>query len=132
MGERYARLVVRLGETTEPIGTTIVSVEEQMRGWLSAISKEKKIDRQVRAYHEFQSLFASFQTFVIAPFDASAVTAYRTLRTGRGHLGMRGTKIGAITISRDALLLTANRKDFEQMPGLRFENWMDPPAGDAI
>lgn len=23
------------------------------------------------------------------------------------------------------LLLTANRRDYEQVPGLRFENWMD-------
>lgn len=79
----------------------------------------------MRAYQEFQGLFTSFQAFVIAPFDAAALTEYRTLRTGRGHLGMRDTKIGAITVSRSALLLTANRKDFEQMPGLRFENWMD-------
>jgi len=25
----------------------------------------------------------------------------------------------------DALLLTANQEDFEQVPGLRFANWLD-------
>lgn len=37
-------------------------------------------------------------------------------------------KIAAIAIANAALLLTANRRDFEQIPNLRCENWMDPPA----
>jgi tRNA(fMet)-specific endonuclease VapC len=36
-------------------------------------------------------------------------------------------KIAAIAIANKALLLTANRRDYEQIPGLRFENWMDEP-----
>jgi len=47
------------------------------------------------------------------------------LRTGRGHLGVQDLKIASIALANDALLLTANRKDFEQVPGLRFKNWMD-------
>jgi len=30
-----------------------------------------------------------------------------------------------ILIVNNALLLTANRRDYEQVPGLRFDNWMD-------
>jgi tRNA(fMet)-specific endonuclease VapC len=38
-------------------------------------------------------------------------------------------KIACIALVHDALLLRANRQDFEQVPGLRFENWLDdPPA----
>lgn len=38
-------------------------------------------------------------------------------------------KIAPIAIANNALLLTANRRDFEQVPGLRFDNWMaEPPA----
>ena len=124
-GERYQRLIVRLAETTEQLGTTIVSVEEQMRGWLSAIAKEQNIDRQVRAYRQFGELFSRFQAFVIAPFDDAAAAAYKSLRPGRGHLGTKDMKIGSIAISTNSLLLTANRSDFEQLPGLRFANWMD-------
>jgi tRNA(fMet)-specific endonuclease VapC len=28
-------------------------------------------------------------------------------------------------MTQSALLLTANRRDFEQIPGLRFDNWLD-------
>ena len=36
-------------------------------------------------------------------------------------------KTAAIAIVNNALLLTANRRDYEQIPGLRFENWLDEP-----
>ena len=34
-------------------------------------------------------------------------------------------KIAAIAVARNALLLTANRRDFELIPGLRFASWLD-------
>jgi hypothetical protein len=48
--ERHARLHSRLlAAAPEPIGTTIVSVQEQMRGRLSAIAKERTLMRQINA-----------------------------------------------------------------------------------
>jgi tRNA(fMet)-specific endonuclease VapC len=34
-------------------------------------------------------------------------------------------KIAATALVNDALLLSANRRDFERVPGLRVENWLD-------
>jgi len=34
-------------------------------------------------------------------------------------------KIAAICIAHDATLLTRNVRDFEAIPGLRVENWVD-------
>jgi tRNA(fMet)-specific endonuclease VapC len=34
-------------------------------------------------------------------------------------------RIACIVIEFDAILLTRNIKDFEKVPGLRFENWLD-------
>lgn len=33
-------------------------------------------------------------------------------------------KIASIALNHDALLLTANVRDFDQVPGLRTENWL--------
>jgi tRNA(fMet)-specific endonuclease VapC len=44
----------------EAIGLTIVTVEEQMRGWLAAVAKERRPHRQVLAYLELQRLFEYF------------------------------------------------------------------------
>lgn len=40
--ERYARLTTRLQAVAdEAVGTPIVNVEEQMRGWLASLAKER-------------------------------------------------------------------------------------------
>ena len=44
---------------------------------------------------------------------------------GRIRMGSMDRKIAAIAIASNALLLTANRQDYERIPALRFENWMD-------
>jgi tRNA(fMet)-specific endonuclease VapC len=49
----------------------------------------------------------------------------------RAHLERRGTPIGPYDVliaaqarRRDALLVTANEREFRRVPGLRTENWM--------
>lgn len=126
--DRRTRLVARLVEaatTGEVIGTTIVTVEEQMRGWLAAVAKERQAHRQVRPYRELARLFGFFRDYHLALFDAQAADLFDTF--GRIHIGSRDKKIAAVALANNALLLTANRQDFEQVPNLRFENWMDPP-----
>jgi tRNA(fMet)-specific endonuclease VapC len=51
--ERFARLHGRLlAAAPELIGTTIVNVEEQMRGWLAAIAKERTLLRQITTWED--------------------------------------------------------------------------------
>jgi tRNA(fMet)-specific endonuclease VapC len=122
---RRDRLLARMA--LQPAGTRfaapIVSVEEQMRGWLACIAKERKAARQVEAYESLTSLFAFFAAFKIAPFDSLAAKQFDEFN--RIRISTSDRKIGAIALVHDALLLTANRRDFEKIPGLRFENWLD-------
>lgn len=124
--DRYRRLAARLSTVTdEVVGVAVITVEEQMRGWLASIAKERKPIRQVGPYSELAALFDFYSDFEIAPFDEAAVAVLDTL--GSVQIGTMDKKIAAIAIAQKALLLTANRRDFEQVPNLRFENWMDPP-----
>ena len=119
--ERRTRMLARLALAgDEDIGTTIISVEEQTKGWLAAIARERQARRQVRAYRE---LFGFFHLFHIAQFDEQAADLFDSFASLR--VGTMDRKIAAIAIVNDALLLTANRRDYEKIPGLRFENWMD-------
>lgn len=122
--DRCQRLVARLDAAgDEVVAVTCVTVEEQMRGWLAAIAKERKPKRQVAAYREFTQLWAFFGHFTILPFTDTAAD----LMDGWGgiRIGTMDKKIAATALSTNSLLLTANRRDYAQIPGLRFENWVD-------
>jgi tRNA(fMet)-specific endonuclease VapC len=108
------------------IGTTIANVEESMRGWLATLAKEREVRRQIAAYRELAELFTFFSGYHIALFDDATADQFDALRKAKVRIGTMDLKTAAITLSNDALLLTANKKDFEQVPGLRFQNWMDP------
>src|SRR5271163_1413086 len=124
--ERRTRLVERMSLAHgEVFGIPIVAVEETMRGWLAAIAKERLARRQVAAYRELSSLFEFFATFPIAPFDQAAADLFESLQAARVRIATRDLKIAAITLTSNDLLLTANRRDVEKVPGLRFENWLE-------
>ena len=124
--ERRTRLVERMSLAQhERFGIPIVAVEETMRGWLAAIAKERLAQRQVPAYRELSSMFEFFATFQIAPFDRAAADRFDSLQAAKVRIATRDLKIAAICITSNALLLSANRRDFEKVSGLRFENWLE-------
>jgi tRNA(fMet)-specific endonuclease VapC len=109
----------------EAVAVAIVSVEEQMRGWLAAIAKERKAERQVSAYAALMGLFEYFRKYTIVPFDDRAAREFEGLRYAKVRLATMDLKIAATALANGALLLSANRSDFNRVPGLRVENWLD-------
>ena len=123
-GRRFINRLENLPKS-EVVSVAIVTVEERMRGWLAVISKEKTVLRQVVGYRELIDLFAFYLEFTIVPFDEAAARRFDDLRAQRIRLGTMDLKIAAIALVNNALLLSPNRSDFESVPGLRFENWLD-------
>lgn len=125
--ERGSRLIDRLSAVppSEVIAVAIVTIEERMRGWLAVIAKEKLAVRQVAGYRELSPLLEFYQEFEIAPFDEAVAQQCDDLRAQRLRLGTMALKIAATALVNDALLLTPNHRDFERVPGLRSENWLD-------
>ena len=125
--ERGRRLIDRLDAVSalDVIGVAIVTVEERMRGWLAVIAKEKLVMRQVVGYRELTLLFEFYKEFEIVPFDEAAARLFDDLRQRKLRIGSSDLKIAATTLVNHALLLSANRTDFETVPRLRFENWLD-------
>jgi tRNA(fMet)-specific endonuclease VapC len=125
--DRGRRFIERLEglPKSEVVGVAIVTVEERMRGWLAVIAKEKKALRQVAGYRELARLFEFYQEFEVVPFDEAAARQFDALRKKRLRLGTMDLKIAATALIQNALLLSANLRDFERVPGLRVENWLD-------
>jgi tRNA(fMet)-specific endonuclease VapC len=121
--ERRIRLLERIARGDQELfAIPIVVIEETMRGWLAAIAKERASRRQIIAYRELSHLFEFFASFQIAPFDEAAANRFDSLKGAKIRIATRDLKIAAIARANDALLLTANRRDFEKVPGLKFEN----------
>ena len=55
--------------------------------------------------------------------DESAAK-FGELRRERVRIGSMDLRIASTALVNEATLLTANTKDFEQVPGLQFENWL--------
>lgn len=125
--DRGRRLINRLSAipAIEVVGVAIVTIEERMRGWLATIAKEKTAVRQVVAYRELAQLFVFYQAFVVVPFDEPTAQRFEEIRRLCRRLGTMDLRIAATALVNDALLLSANSRDFEQIPGLRVECWLD-------
>lgn len=95
-----------------------------MRGWLAAIAKERQPRRQVNAYRELARLFEYLWSFRVVLFDDRAAEKFERLRSTKTRLGTMDLKIAAIALVNQALLLSGNRRDFQQISGLRVESWL--------
>ena len=118
------RLDVRLRAVLPvALAVGIPTVEEQMRGWLARLARDRAVDQQVATYGKLVDLIRFFAGLTIAPFDDAAAIRFASL--GSIRIGTMDRKIAAIALATDSLLLTANRRDFERVPGLTFANWLD-------
>ena len=118
-------LVARLEPRADALFTTIISVEEQMRGWLAEIHRKNDPRQQVRAYARLVRLLDFFGEWDVLVWDAQCGDRFWNLRRTGLRIGTQDLKIAAITLAHDATLLTRNTADFAQVPGLKFENWLD-------
>jgi tRNA(fMet)-specific endonuclease VapC len=122
---RYPKLMTRMHASAEPrFVTTIVSVEEQCRGWLARINRFRDVHKQIPAYRQLAKLFEFLSDWEILPWDAAAADEFEGLRRQRVRIGTHDLKIAAITLVQRALLLSANLRDFRKVPQLRVESWL--------
>jgi tRNA(fMet)-specific endonuclease VapC len=120
----YSRLVRRLHdrEAGSPVRVTIISFEEQMRGWLKYI-KTAKPAALPGVYSRLWRLHQDFNSRPVLPFDNGAAGIYDSLLQARTGVGSMDLRIAAICLSQNELLITANLRDFRKVPGLRAEDW---------
>lgn len=122
-GAEYARLIARLHSANLHVAVTIISFEEQMRGWLAWIARDKSQERQVQAYSRLRSLLEDFSTRPVVDYDARASKEYQRLTKLKVRIGAMDLKIAAIALVHEATLLSRNTADFRRVPGLRVEDW---------
>ena len=110
-------------EFPAPLCVAAVTVEEQMRGWLAYLAQAKTVERQVRGYAGLISAVTDLQDFVLIPYTPVAAAAFDELRRSHRRRGAADLKIAATARANGATLVSANARDFADLPGLKFEHF---------
>lgn len=125
-GEAYENLLNRLNlPENDEVATTIVSFEEQMRGWLAVLSRARRPEELVRAYDKLHRMLRAYQRRPVLDFDQSAARIFGSMRISV-RIGTMDLRIASIALTHDALLISRNLEDFRQIPSLRVEDWTRP------
>jgi tRNA(fMet)-specific endonuclease VapC len=125
--ERDTRSVTlrnRLDTAKDLVGLPIVSIEEQLRGWLALVHGITDPHRQIIPYAQLRKTLLHLRLWPIEEWNNVAADHFVRLRSLRKRIGSQDLKIACIALANDALLLSANLRDFEQVPGLRVESWL--------
>src|SRR5262249_15215288 len=122
---QFQSLRARIDKTEgEIVAIAVINIEEPLRGWLAEINRRRMARDQVVPYDRLVKLIKFFACFPILAFDGNAAGKFDELRKQRIRIGTMDMKIAAIALVNDALFLSANLRDFRQVPGLRVENWL--------
>ena len=104
----------------------IIVVEEVLRVRLNGIrraeAKNSKTSME-RAYELLEITFNALQQLTILSYSAAADDLYKRWRSQGLRVGTHDLRIAAICVASSTLLITRNRRDFENIPGLSLEIW---------
>jgi len=103
--------------------TTIVTVEEQIKGRFNVIKRASSGRKLIFAYAELQANMSYFNTMQILPFDQAANAHYEALRKQKIRIGTQDLRIAAIGLSVNGIVVTRNWKHFDKVPNLTLEDW---------
>ena len=104
--------------------TTIVTAENLLRGRLAQTAKARSPQNSIEAYVRLHEAIAHLKDWTMLPFDGRAVAMYDRLRASRLGVGTMDLRIAGIAIANNATLLSRNLRDFERVPGLTVEDWL--------
>ena len=60
--------------------TTVISYEEQMRGWMAYLVRAQSLAQQITAYGRLLSHLESYRRIPVLGFDEAAATVFQRLR----------------------------------------------------
>lgn len=123
MHYRHAPLVGRLAlQPSDSVGVSAVTLEEALRGRLAAISAAKLGPARVLAYARLLATVSLLRPMNLVEFDQKSEVEFQHLRSIRLRIGVQDLKIAAVALVNNLTLLTRNRHDFGQIPGLTIDD----------
>jgi tRNA(fMet)-specific endonuclease VapC len=125
LAREHATLVARMtASTDQDFAVTVVTVEEQLRGWLAFLNRSNDVANQVTPYDRLIGLVQFFSRWTVLRFDDPCADQFKQLRNQKVRIGSMDLKIAAIALVEKAMLVSAKLRDFQQVPNLQVEDWL--------
>lgn len=123
-GELSERITARIAALPQDsVAVSLISHEEQMRGWMAEIARMQSVDRQLAAYSRLDRMRGYYCATPVLPFDEEALAQFQSLWLRRLRVGTMDLKIAATALANEATLVTRNTADFGKVLGLNMEDW---------
>jgi tRNA(fMet)-specific endonuclease VapC len=107
----------------EEPATTIISVEEQLLGWITMLRRAKDRETLARLYQRLTDTVVFLARMPISSFTEPAIARYEALRAMKLNIGGMDLRIASIVMEEESILVTRNTRDFQRIPGLVIEDW---------
>jgi len=124
----HPRVIERLHAAEDPdIGTTIITKVEMLRGRFEFLLKAANGEDLLRAQHWLDRTEDLLAQIIVIPVDEVVATQFNRLRTMKNlrKIGRADLLVASIALTHRAVLVTRNRRHFQQVPGLKVLNWVD-------
>ncbi len=105
------------------LAITVLSVEEQLSGWYTALRRAKSIDKLAWVYRRLAETVRFFSRLRIVAFEEPAIRRYEELAELKLKVRKMDLRIAATVIECGATLVTRNTRDFKDIPGLVYADW---------
>lgn len=105
------------------IRTSVVTFEEQTRGWLAYSARARTVAQVVEVYKRLLDHLDVYRKIEVVPFDDRAAVEYQRLLSLRLRVGTMDLRIAAVALAQGAILLSRNIRDFGKISGLVVEDW---------
>lgn len=105
------------------LAVTVLTVEEQLSGWYTELRKAKSPERLAWAYRRLAQNVRFLARVQILEFDEPAMRRYDDLRRQKLKVRRTDLEIAAVALEHQAIIVTANIRDFQRVPGLQVEDW---------
>ena len=110
--------------STSDVALPVISLQEQMRGWLSRLPR-LTTPPQLRDWYDrlVDRMFPVWRRYPILSFTEPAILRFEQLRALKLNIGLMDLRIAASALENKSTVVTRNQRDFGRGPALPIDDW---------
>jgi tRNA(fMet)-specific endonuclease VapC len=105
------------------IAITVITVDEQLRGWFTLVHRAKKPKHVAFAYHQLARSVSDLSRTRILPYSETAIAAFELLLQAKLKIRANDLRIAAIAMEYGGTVITRNARDFGHIPNVVIDDW---------